>query len=66
MVKVLLNIVRVFVHLFNMFGIGCLVDNWMKVSGNGNFFNALGTFATIVLIVMAIASSLFWQYGFDD
>jgi hypothetical protein len=66
MVKVLWNIVRVFVHLLNMFFAGCLMDNWLRVAGPENLFNALGTFATIVLIGMAIVSSLFWQYGFDD
>lgn len=66
MVKILWNLARIFVHLINMFGIGCIMDNWLRVSGPENMFNALGTFATIVFIGLAVASSLFVQYGFDD
>jgi uncharacterized membrane protein YczE len=66
MVKVLWNIVRVLVHSFNMFFIGCLMDNYVKVFNPDNLFLIHGTIATVGLIVMAIASSLFWQYGFDD
>lgn len=66
MVKVLWNLARCLIHLFNMFFAGCLMDNWVRVAGPENLFNALGTFATIVLLVMIVASSLLWQYGFDD
>lgn len=66
MVKVLWNLVRVCIHLFNMFFIGLLMDNWMKVASWDNLFLGVGTFATVVLILMIVASSLLWQYGFDD
>ena len=66
MVKVLWNLARVFTHLVNMFAIGCFMDNWLRGFGPENIFQGLGTFATIVVIALAIASSLFVQYGFDD
>ena len=66
MAKVLLNFVRVFVHLLNMFFAGCFMDNWVRAYSPENMFLGIGTLATVVLLLMCVGSSLFIQYGFDD
>jgi hypothetical protein len=66
MVKVLWNLARVCIHLFNAFWIGYIMDNWMRSATWDNLFLGIGTLATVCLILMAVGSSLLWQYGFED
>ena len=66
MLRILRIVGLTLLHLFNMFFIGMLIDNWMKVASWDNLFLGIGTLATGMLILMAIGTSLLWQYGFDD
>lgn len=66
MVKVLWNLARVFIHLFNMFFAGYLMDNWVRVAGPENIYTVLVPVSQLMLLAMIVGTSLLWQYGFDD